>query len=228
MSPCPFLLVHGAFRGGWAWSKVRPGLVAAGHDVFAPSLRGAGERVGEIDRVLTLDTWVDEVQALVEAEDLHDLVLVGHSQGGLVTTALAARVPDRIRILVHLDAAVPGPGERGVDLGPGGGDLPPRGAVVPPRLPAVDAEYDAATVAWMSSRMTPTPIGPSLDPVPGVPARVRQEYLFCRRTPSGYPSTMTRGRLDSRGVPYGILEAGHDAPITAPEVVLTALLGLLG
>ncbi len=123
----PFLLVHGAFRGGWAWSRVRPLLVAAGRDVHAPSLQGCGERAAGVEHVRGLETWVDELAALVEYEDLRDVVAVGHSQGGVVVSALAARIPERLGHLVFLDAAVPAPGERAVDLTPSGpapGDLP--------------------------------------------------------------------------------------------------------
>jgi len=224
-----FLLVHGAFRGGWAWQRVRPGLVAAGHDVHAPSLPGCGERRGEVGRVTSLDVWVDELEALVRAEDLGDVVLVGHSQGGIVTSALAARVPDRLRCLVHLDAAVPDPGERALDLGPALGVEPPRDAVVPFRPLAADPGLglDEATARWVNERLSPTPVGPSLDPVPGVPDSVRQHHVFCSGTPEGYPSTVTRARLEERGSPYEVLDAGHDAPLTAPELVTDLLLRLV-
>ena len=225
----PFLLVHGAFRGGWAWQRVRPALVAAGHDVHAPSLPGCGERAGEVGRVRSLDVWVDELEALVLAEDLHDVALVGHSQGGLVTTALAARLPERLRCLVHLDAAVPDPGERALDLGPETNVEPPREAVVPFRPLSADpvAGLDAATASWVNARLTATPVGPSLDPVPAVPDGVRQHHVFCAGTPAGYPSTVTRDRLDRRGVGYEVLDAGHDAALTAPDLVADLLLRLV-
>lgn len=232
--PSPFLLLHGAFRGGWAWQRVRPALTAAGHDVYAPSLPGAGERVGELGRVLSLDVWVDEMVGLVESEDLTDLVLVGHSQAGIVTTGLAARLPERIRGLVHLDAAVPKPGERAIDLGPGGGGgaEPPRSLQVAPRPLVVGepgaAGMDAETVAWVNARLTPTPVGPSLDPVPAVPASVPQEHYFCAGTPPGYPSTVTRARLESEGVTFTVLDCGHDAPLTVPGLVADLLLGAAG
>lgn len=220
-----FLLVHGAFRGGWAWRRVRAGLQAAGAEVHTPSLAGAGERVAELDRVTSLDVWVDDLEALVHSEDLHELVVVGHSQGGLATTSLAARVPERIRALVHLDAAVPDPGERALDLLPGN-VTPPRTATVPPSWPTPDAWTAADVAEWMGPRLTPTPVGPSLDPVPGVPDRVAQHFVFCEGTPPGYPSTVTRERCDARGVPYEVLAAGHDAPLTRPDLVVDLLLGV--
>lgn len=221
-----FVLVHGAFRGGWGWRRVRPYLVAAGHDVYAPSLLGAGELQPHLPSVTGLQVWIDQVAALVELEDLEDIVLVGHSQGGLVTTGVAARIPDRIACLVHLDAALPLPGERAVDLMPGGAPapLPPREAIVA-APPVRGNEYDAATAAWLGDRTTSSPVSVALDPVVGVPAGVRQVHAFCAQTPAGYPSTVGRARLDATGEAYRLLDAGHDAPLTAPGLVAELLLG---
>ena len=220
----PFLLLHGAFRGGWAWQRVRTVLSTSGHDVYAPSLPGAGERVGELDRVQSLDVWVEEMVGLIEAEDLSDLVLVGHSQAGIVTPGIAARVPGRIRALVHLDAAVPRPGERAVDLGPQGGAQPPRTFQVPPRPLVAGGDLDAVTAEWITDRLTPTPVGPSLDAVAAVPGGVAEHYVFCSGTPAGYPSTVTRARLEAEGRPFTEIDCGHDAPLTAPQLVADLLI----
>lgn len=207
-----FVLIHGAFRGGWAWSRVRPLLAAAGHDVHAPSLLGCGELAPCAAAVTGLDVWVDQVVQLLEHEDLDDVVLVGHSQGGVITTAVAAVAPTRIAQLAYLDAAVPRPGERAVDVGPGAPtDLPTRETLIPAR----PIEGDA----WASARLTPTPFAPSLDPMPEPTSDVPARYAFCSGTPEGYPSRTTRDRLDADGTPYDVLEAGHDAPLTAPEAV---------
>ncbi|TIC88059.1 alpha/beta hydrolase [Nocardioides sp. GY 10113] len=219
-----FVLVHGAFRGGWAWRRVRPHLIAAGHDVHAPSLLGAGEHAGLIDAVTGLEVWVDQVARLIELEDLYDVALVGHSQGGLVTTAVAARIPERIGHLVHLDAAVPAPGERAVDLHPGGAPdpLPPRAAVVPAPAPASD--LDASAAAWLAERTTATPVAVALDPVPAAPDGVPEHFVFCDATPPGYPATAVRARLDAERRDYRLLESGHDAPLTAPAQVARLLI----
>lgn len=221
-----FLLIHGAFRGGWAWSRVRGLLVAEGHDVHAPSLLGCGERVGLLDRVTGLDSWVDELVGLVVAEDLSDIVVCGHSQGGVVAAALAARVPERIAALAFLDGAVPQAGERAVDLGPGTHALPPRDAVVPARAPVAGDDLDEATAAWIAERLTPTPFAPSLDPLPGIPEGVAQHHAFCERTPAGFPSQVTRARLDAAGADYLVLDCSHDAPLVAPGAVAEWLSGI--
>lgn len=223
-----FLLVHGAFRGGWAWGEVVDGLTAADHVAHAPSLVGAGERVAELPRATSLAVWVDDLAAYVVERDLRDVVLVGHSQGGVVTSALAARLPERVRCVVHLDAAVPDPGERAVDLGPGLAELPPREATVPPRTPVADAWVSEELAAWMAPQLTPTPVGPSLDPVPGVPEAIVQHFYFCTGTPQGYPSTVTRARCDARGIGYRLLPTGHDAPLVAPDLVVAELLRVAG
>lgn len=220
-----FVLVHGAFRGGWAWSRVRPLLIAGGHDVHAPSLIGAGEHAGRLGEVTGLPVWVDQIAELIELEDLSDVVLVGHSQGGLVTSAVAARIPERIAVVVHLDAAVPAPGERAVDLMPLPDVLPPRDASVPPRPVTTESgEYDEDTVAWLNHRLTASPVGPALDPVPGVPSGVREAFVFCARTPEGYPSQATRARVEAAGVEPIVIDAGHDAPLSAPTAVADILL----
>ncbi|WP_166140108.1 alpha/beta fold hydrolase [Nocardioides ochotonae] len=223
-----FVLVHGAFRGGWAWQRVRPHLVAAGYDVHAPSLLGTGERSSYAGEVRGLDSWVDDLEALVVAEDLHDVVLVGHSQGGIVTTALAARVPERLRCLVHLDAAVPRPGERAVDLLGHGGPDPARDLVVPPRPLVAGGDLDEETAAWMNARLCGTPVAPSLDPVPAVPAGVPQVFAFCAGTPEGYPSRVTQARRAAAGERDVLLDCGHDAPMTAPALVAELLLAAAG
>lgn len=223
-----FVLVHGAFRGGWAWSRVRSFLLAAGHDVHAPSLIGAGEHVARLPEVTGLEVWVEQIVQLIELEDLDDVVLVGHSQGGLVTSAVASRIPTRIATVVHLDAAVPADGERAVDLMPTG-VLPPRDATVPPwPVTTESGEYDESTAAWLNARLTPSPVGPALDPVPAVPAGVREVFVFCARTPDGYPSRATRARVEAEGVVSLVIDAGHDAPLSAPGLVADALLAHIG
>ena len=101
-----FVLVHGAWHGGWCWRHVASLLRKAGHEVHAPSLTGLGERRhlgGKID----LDTHIQDVVGLIEMEDLHRVVLVGHSYGGMVITGAADRIPARLARLVYLDAFVP-------------------------------------------------------------------------------------------------------------------------
>ncbi len=101
-----FVLVHGAWQGGWCWRFVAPALRRGGHEVYAPTLTGLGDRAHLARPGIDLDLHGQDVVALLEMEDLHDVVLLGHSYGGMVVTGVADRCATRIRHLVYLDAFV--------------------------------------------------------------------------------------------------------------------------
>src|SRR5688500_14644198 len=106
MEKATFILVHGAWHGGWCWRKVVPLLRAAGHAAHAPTLTGLGERVHLATPEVGLDTHVRDVLNLLEYEDLSGVVLVGHSYGGLVIASAAEHAPERLAHLVYLDADI--------------------------------------------------------------------------------------------------------------------------
>lgn len=106
-----FVIVHGAWGGSWAFKKTDSIMTAHGHTVYRPSLTGQGERVHLATQDVDLSTHVNDVVNMILFEDLKDIVLVGHSYGGMVITGVANRVPDRIRKLIFLDAFVPNDGE---------------------------------------------------------------------------------------------------------------------
>lgn len=111
MKSTAFVLVHGAWHGGWCWRRVADWLTAAGHRVFCPTLTGLGERAHLLTRDVNMTTHIADVLALLESEELHDVVLVGHSYGGIVITGVAARAKARLRQLVYLDSAIVEDGE---------------------------------------------------------------------------------------------------------------------
>ena len=111
-----FVLVHGAWQGGWGYAKVARLLRAEGHDVFQVTLTGLGERSHLAHPGITLTTHITDVVNTFEYEDLTDVTLVGHSYGGMVITGVAGKVADRIRTLVYLDAFLPANGEALWDL----------------------------------------------------------------------------------------------------------------
>ncbi len=106
-----FVIVHGAWGGGWAFREVDRLLRADGHTVYRPTLTGLGERVHLATPDVGLQTHIQDVVNTILFEDLHDVVLVGHSYGGMVITGVADRIPDRIAHLVYLDAILPEDGE---------------------------------------------------------------------------------------------------------------------
>jgi pimeloyl-ACP methyl ester carboxylesterase len=106
-----FVLVHGAWHGGWCWRPVVDILARGGHRVHAVTLTGVGERAHLLSPAITLETHIEDVRAAIEAEELRDVVLAVHSYAGMIGTAIADRIGDRLRHLVYVDAVVPRPGE---------------------------------------------------------------------------------------------------------------------
>ena len=106
-----YVLVHGAWHGGWCWNRVAPLLRDKGHDVYTPTLTGLGERVHLATPEVDLSTHVTDVVNVIEFEDLRNVVLMGHSYGGQVITGVAGAIPERIGQLVYLDASLPNDGE---------------------------------------------------------------------------------------------------------------------
>jgi pimeloyl-ACP methyl ester carboxylesterase len=113
-----FVLVHGAWFGGWCWQKVIPLLKAAGHEVHAPTLTGLAERASELSPAVGLDTHIQEIVGLLEEKNLHGVILVGHSYSAMVITGVVDQVPERIAHLVYLDTFVPRDGESMADISP--------------------------------------------------------------------------------------------------------------
>ena len=111
-------MVHGAWAGAWIWRDVIPLLRAAGHDVYASTATGMGDRVHLADPGIDLDIFVTDVVNLLEYEDLRDVTLVGWSFGGMTITGVAEQVPERLAQLVYLDAAVPADGQNDYDANP--------------------------------------------------------------------------------------------------------------
>lgn len=106
-----YVLVHGAWAGGWEWKGVGQLLQKHGHTVYRATLTGQGERVHLARPETDLNTHITDVVNLILFEDLHDVVLTGHSYGGMVITGVVDRIPERIKRVVYIDAAVPENGE---------------------------------------------------------------------------------------------------------------------
>ena len=153
-----FVVAHGAWSAAWAWKKMRPLLRAAGHEIWTPTYTGLGERGHLASPAVDLDTHIRDVVGVLEMEDLRDIILIGHSYGGMVATGVADRARERIAQLVYLDAFVPQDGQSLFDLQPAaardqmrelartsgeGWRLPPN--PMPPDTPEAD-------VAWATPR----------------------------------------------------------------------------
>jgi pimeloyl-ACP methyl ester carboxylesterase len=137
-----YVLVHGAWRGGWIWKRVRRELQERCHEVFTPTLTGVGERSHLLTPQINLEPHIADVINLIRWEELSDVVLCGHSYGGCVVSGVADRIPEKISALVHLDAFVPEDGQRLHDT------LPPE---------AREAQLEATRKAGEGWKMPPIP-----------------------------------------------------------------------
>ena len=115
MTQKTFLLIHGAWHGGWCWRRVADLLTARGHKVFAPTLTGLGERSHLMSTSINLDTHIADIVNVILWEDLSDICLVAHSFAGWSASGAIERVPERISFIVWLDAFKPENGQRGLD-----------------------------------------------------------------------------------------------------------------
>lgn len=168
-----FLLVHGSMHGGWCWKRAIPLLRAAGHEAYAPTLTGLGERAHLAHPGIDLDTHILDVLGVIEYEDLDDVVLVGHSYGTLVVAGVADCLPARIGRLVYLDGPVAAEGQALLDLFPPDGRAARRARVeaegegwrLPPADPAAFGITATADAAWVRARLAPQPFGTMTQPL---------------------------------------------------------------
>jgi pimeloyl-ACP methyl ester carboxylesterase len=232
-----FVLVHGAWHGGWCWERVARVLAAAGHAVHAPTLTGLGERAGEARPDTGLAVHVADVVGLVERLDLRDVVLVGHSYGGMVVTGAASRLGGRVRTLVYLDAFVPEAGQSvNAIVGPEAAagtqriaDAKGEGWRVPMVYPLeAMGRFDAETAAWAAARLTPQPVATFTEPVSLGDARVSDRvYVYCSDRPLGiFGRFAEAARANPAEWRYVELPTGHDAMLTMPNAVAGILLDL--
>jgi pimeloyl-ACP methyl ester carboxylesterase len=226
-----FLLVPGAWLGGWCWRFVASDLRAAGHTVIPATLTGLGERAHLLSRDIDLDTHISDIVGLFEYRDLQDVILVGHSYGGTVITEVAERVPDRIRHLVYLDASVPRDGESNDDVvGPtmaaqlrasamADGD----GWMVPPAPYVIERLSEHPLRDWAAARLKPHPLRPFAGRVRlNSPEAAALPRAFVQTTQSDlYRGLIARAR--DMGWYCKEIGGGHYAMITEPKAVAAAL-----
>ena len=230
-----FVLVHGGGHGGWCYAKVKRRLEAAGHEVFAPSLTGLAERSHLLSPTIDLDTHIQDVVSLLHHWDLRDLVLVGHSYGGMVVTGIADRATDRIGKLVYLDAANPRNGQSLVDVaGPVITSVRPLGEVVDGvelvllPAPGAGAFYgvtDPDDLAWMDERLTGHPWACFAQPLvltnEDALWALPQFHIVCESTLSTRDTRLIDAARDAGRL--WTIDTGHDLMITEPDFVAGAL-----
>ncbi len=226
-----YVLVHGSTSAGWGWKQVRSALQAAGHEVYTPTLTGLGERIHLATPDVNLDSHIQDIVNVLVYEDLHDVVLVGSSYGGMVITGVADRVPERLQQLVYLDAFAPHDGEALVDIA-----APDDGTA---ELPTISQGIRAAARRgeWQlpasggDPRRSPYLIATATQPIRLHHPLGRMPRTFVRCTEPGpaFPDLETSAKRarSEPGWRYYELATGHGAPVLAPRETADLLLSLV-
>ena len=223
-----YVLVHGAWHGGWCWRFVRP--LLKGHAVFTPSLTGLGDRRHLARPDIDLETHITDVVSLLEMEDLHDVVLVGHSYGGMVVTGAADRASGRIARLVYLDAFVPENDkclldyvvpERAARMREEGEKV---GSVTPPPL-SLWGVTDPMHIDFIKPREARHPYGTMVQRIKltGAASAVPKTFIYCRSPATGSFDQFAAKYRSAPGWRFHELATGHDAMILMPERVAELL-----
>lgn len=231
-----FILVHGAWHGAWCWRHVVRTLSAQGHRAHAVTLTGLGERVHLMSPLITLETHISDVMNAIEVEEMEQVVLAVHSYAGMLGTAVADRMPGRLRHLVYVDAVVPRPGEswssthasatREARIAAAGAS-PDFG--FPPPDPSM---YGLAGEdhAWLKRRQTPHPGHTYQAPLQFDPQRVAavpRTFIDCNRPPLATIDVIRQRVRDPKfwdgawqsggGARVVELPTGHDPMVSAHQ-----------
>ncbi len=229
-----YVLIHGAWHGGWAWENVKRLLEGQNHKVFAPTMIGLGERNHQLSTDITMQLLVDDIANLLVSEDLQEVILVGHSFGGAVISAVAEREPQRIRQLIYLDAAILEDGESMLSCMPK--ELAEQrrqqakdtseGLSLP--IPNAEQLGILNKDQWdhIQSRLTPHPISTydsaiCLKDKPG--HGFHCTYVTCLE-PIYLPLEWARKRVEKYAWPVRLLQTGHDAMVSDPLLLTEKLI----
>ena len=226
-----FVLVPGAWLGGWAWRRVIPLLETKGHQAQGVTLTGMGERVHLASADVGIETAIEDVLNIIKYDDLDDFVLVGHSFAGKVVAGVADRAPERVKMVLYLDAFRP---KKGVRTPQGSFDPNEFGGLKPGEWTIPLTEGIIGTIGkdvmgqdrkWMLSKATPWPAKHASDAVTLSENfdSVKSAYIFC--TGSGDPvDEIVEGKWGKLDGPHKVIESGHWPMITRPEELVEDML----
>jgi pimeloyl-ACP methyl ester carboxylesterase len=229
----PFVLVHGAWQGAWVWERVVDALRAAGHRVYAPSLTGIGEHAHLAGPQVTLDTHIADVVGVIEHYELDNVVLCGHSYGGMVVGGAADRVANKIGSLVYLDAFIPEAGKSLWDFLPPEGVAAQRGSAKDGwRIPRISAaEFRVVSpddIARLDRRAVDQPIA-TMDQKSAVTGAWKTiphlAYIRAAGQPRGTFAPFAEAVKRDPKWQYFEVPCGHNVMLDLPEALTGMLLG---
>lgn len=234
-----FVLVHGAFHGGWCWSETAAELTRRGARVFAPSLTGLGDRQHLFAPSVGLATHVQDIVGLIEFERLDGCVLVGHSYAGNVITGVGDRLRERVGHYIYLDATVPPDGstewgwasarpsqreERMLMI-----DGPGQGLMMPPFEPQAFAVTEPEQVAAVAARLTPMPRACFTETIPlnnGGTTGLKRSYIAAGNPAYDNMATTIDWVSKAPDFAFEWIDTGHDMMVTRPVELAGRLLAL--
>ena len=229
------VLIPGAWLGGWVWKKIIPGLEKNGNTVYPITLTGMGERVHLASRDFGIETGILDVLHVIEFEDIHDIVMVGHSFAGKVAAAVADRVPERIRMVLYLDSFWP----RKTSEPQGAyntveefGKQPDGSFSIPfyeNILNNIGSDVVGQDREWMVSKATPWPIRYAEEPITLSDRffSLNGSHIFC--TKAGDPvDEIIAGKWGDLSGPYRVMDTGHYPMVTRPEELVENMISLIG
>jgi pimeloyl-ACP methyl ester carboxylesterase len=227
-----FVLVPGAWLGGWVWAKVIPPLERKGHTAYPVTLTGMGDRVHLASEKIGIETVIQDVLNVIKYNDINDFVLAGHSFAGKVAAAVADRIPEKIKLVLYLDAFRPAKGVREPQ-----GSFDPNEFQLPPgewKVPLTDEILDnigkdvkGKDREWLMSKATPWPIKYAVDPVTlseNVDS-VKSAYIFCTGGGDNVDDIIS-GKWGKIEWPFKIMETGHWPMITKHEELVDNMIFL--
>jgi pimeloyl-ACP methyl ester carboxylesterase len=222
------VLVHGAWAGSGVWRELTPRLRKAGHDVYAPTLTGIGARKHLLSREINLDTHIQDVIGVIDEEDLADIVLVGHSYGGMVISGVADRLPEKVASLVYLDAFVPENGQSHFSILPS--DRRPATVagedwLVAPRTAAEFGLKHPDVIAFWERKSGPHPLATLTQPVrlTGGIDRVRRKMYILATEPARFTRFYDKMKNDPGWTVY-TLPCTHFIQLEMPDELTSILL----
>lgn len=230
-----YVLIHGAFHGGWCWQMVSKELRSKGNIVYTPTLSGQGERRNTLDTTINLETHIQDVINTIVMEDLHDVILVGHSYAGAVIAGVADQIPERLSKLVFLDALIVENGESANDLNPADVVDGFRKASLKKdnglSIPLLSSEFfgvtDSATIKWADVRLTNQPyrtFSQKLVLKKPYGNNVPITYIACIRPELRAIQRSVDIAKAKQGWKYLEINTGHDAMLTKPVDLAKLLL----
>ena len=229
-----FLLIHGAWHGGWVWNEISEILNYQGYSVSTPTLTGLGEKKHLLSSKITIDTFIEDVVNHIIFENLNNIILVGHSFAGSVISGVADKLKDRIQKLIYFDAVILKDGQKPFDIAPK--ELVKQRIELAKRfgngisIPAPSADafgvFDVKKSLLLKEKLTPHPLSTYQSKLTikneignGIPLF----YIFCN-DPVYKSLESSREVVRKMKWPIFELNAGHDAMLTHPKETLNLLM----